>query len=70
MTALFYGLRHVTRWKFVCIFADGKNYSSHQFLNWWQQQSTGLLHLDGSNLLSGHQIKKDHTLLGVVFFYW
>ena len=27
----------------VCIFAVGKNKYSHQFLNWWQQQSTGPL---------------------------
>jgi hypothetical protein len=25
----------------------GENYGSHQFLNWWQQLSTGQLHLDG-----------------------
>ena len=28
----------------ICIFAFGKNYCSHQFLNWWQQLSTGQLH--------------------------
>ena len=31
----------------IYIFAFGENYGCHQFLNWWQQQSTGLLHLDG-----------------------
>jgi len=25
----------------------GKNKCSHQFLNWWQQLSTGQLHLEG-----------------------
>ena len=25
---------------------QGKNKCSHQFLNWWQQHATGMLHLD------------------------
>jgi len=43
-----------------------QNYCSHQFLNWWQQQSTGLLHLDGSNLAA--QRKKEPTPNGVGSF--
>ena len=36
--------------RFVCIFAKGKNYSSNQFVNWLQPQSTGLWLLWSSNL--------------------
>ena len=32
---------------FDCQFTGGKLYGSHQFLNWWQQYATGILHLDG-----------------------
>ncbi len=31
----------------ICIFAFGKNYGSHQFLNWWQEGSIEALRLDG-----------------------
>ena len=37
---------------FDCQFAEGKLYGSHQFLNWWQQVSTGHLHLNGFESLS------------------
>ena len=30
-----------------CHFCFAKMYGSHQFLNWWQQHPTGVLHLDG-----------------------
>ena len=39
-------------------FADGKNYGSHQFLNWWQQHATGMLHLDGFESHHPYQTKK------------
>ena len=37
---------------FDCQFAEGKLYGSHPFLNWWQQVSTGHLHLNGFESLS------------------
>ena len=30
-----------------CRFRFAETYGSHQFLHWWQQVSTGHLHLDG-----------------------
>ena len=39
-------------------FAPGKAYGCHQFLNWWPQDATGFLHLDGFESRSLHQIKK------------
>ena len=35
-----------------------KNYCSHQFLNWWQQVSTGHLHLNGFESHHPYQTKK------------
>ena len=39
---------------------------SHQFLNWWQQHATGMLHLRSSNL--GRDDKKDTHRMMCVFF--
>ena len=38
---------------------EKENICSHQFLNWWQQGSTGALHLDGFESYV-HTNKKDH----------
>ena len=51
----------------ICIFACGENYCSHQFLNWWQQLSTGQLHLDGFESTSK---QKRDTPKGVSLFWW
>ena len=37
---------------FVNVWGKGRyrtriNYGGHQFLNWWLQHATGMLHLDG-----------------------
>lgn len=49
-------------------FAPGKAYGCHQFLNWWPQDATGFLHLDGFESRSLHQIKKATPSGG--FFYF
>ena len=46
---------------------EKENNCSHQFLNWWQQVSTGHLHLDGfDSVFLTH--KKRETLLRVSLF--
>ena len=43
---------------------QGRNQCSHQFLNWWQQLSTGQLHLDGfESLTNPMQIKIPTTFV-------
>ncbi len=42
------------------------NRSNHQFLNWWPQHATGMLHLMSSNL--GQNSKKDTHQKVCVFF--
>ena len=42
-------------------FAGGKAYGCHQFLNWWPQDATGILHLDGFESRSLHQNKEIRT---------
>ena len=37
---------------------EGKNKSSHQFLNWWQQGSTGALHVNGFDYYIEHKEKE------------
>ena len=54
--------------RFGCIFAYGKNYCSHQFLNWWQQHATGMLHLHHSNLGAVAPKKSQHTIWCAVIF--
>lgn len=39
--------------------AEKENICGHQFLNWWQQDATGALLLDGFKFY-GHTNKKDH----------
>ena len=52
----------------ICISAPpGRNQCSHQFLNWWQQLSTGQLHLDGFESISK---QKRDTPKGVSLFWW
>ena len=46
--------------------AEKENICSHQFLNWWQQGSTGALHLDGFESYV-HTNKKDHPLDGLFY---
>ena len=56
----------INRWRdLIFILAFGKNSCGHQFLNWWQQQSTGLLHLTGSN--PDQYQKEGHPLGGLLF---
>jgi len=45
----------------------GKKYCSHQCLHWWQQGSTGALHLDGFESFR-HDHKKITTRMGGDFF--
>ena len=52
--------------KSICIFAFGKNYSSHQFLNWWQRYATGISHLDRFD--SAIYIQKADTPTGYLLF--
>jgi len=47
----------------------GKNCCSHQCLHWWQQGSTGALHLDGFESLR-HDHKKITTRMGGDFLWW
>ena len=50
------------------LFPAGNNlYGSHQFLNWWQQMSTGHLHLDGFEPHIATK-KKNHTIRCGFFF--
>ena len=42
----------------ICIFACGENKCSHQFLNWWQQHATGMLHINGFESHHPYQTKK------------
>ena len=53
----------------MCIFTDGENSCSHQFLNWCQQQSTGLFHINGFDSLLLTKTKNT-TPMGVVSFVW
>ena len=55
--------------RFVCIFAFGENRCSHQFLNWWQQLSTGQLHFAGSNL-SYKSTNGKRRPEGGISFWW
>ena len=41
----------------IFIFAFAKNYCSHQFLNWWQELSTGQFHCYGFESRSRHKNK-------------
>ena len=41
----------------------GENHGSHQFLNWWQQYATGILHSDGFE--SQSEVKKRPTAKAV-----
>jgi hypothetical protein len=45
----------------------GENRGSHQFLNWWQQQSPGLLHLEWFDSLPLQ--KNNSTPVGVLSRY-
>ena len=54
--------------RFVCIFADGENLGSHQFLNWWQQYATGILRFNYSNLPGEDHTKKRATQMGGSLF--
>ena len=47
---------------------DSLNYSSHQFRNWWQRQSTGLSHLVFRVYPSGQQ-KSRHPHGCLLFWY-
>ena len=40
---------------------------SHQFLNWWQQYATGILHLDG---VDSHSNKQKKRLAKARRFLW
>ena len=40
---------------------------SHQFLNWWQQYATGILHLDG---FDSHSNKQKKRLAKASLFFW
>ena len=53
----------------ICIFAFGKNYCSHQFLNWWQQHATGMLHCYGFESHHHHTAKQKHQPLRLVFCF-
>ena len=62
----YYGAGDRTRFAFLPLRGTGKNYCSHQFLNWWQQVSTGHLHLDGFE--SRSRRKKADTPTGYLLF--
>ena len=40
---------------------------SHQFLNWWQQYATGILHLDG---FDSHSNMHKKRLAKASLFFW
>ena len=56
--------------RFAFSFVNAKeNICSHQFLNWWQQVSTGHLHLDGFESHHLPTAKQKHQPLRLVFCF-
>ncbi len=56
----------------ICIFSGyaKENKCSHQFLNWWQQLSTGQLHVDGFESHHPNTHTKTKTPPNRVVFYF
>ena len=58
------------RFAFILPSAGRMNIGSHQFLNWWQQVSTGHLHLEGFESHHPHSKTKTPAVKAGVLFWW
>ena len=58
------------RFAFLIPSAGMRNICSHQCLHWWQQVSTGHLHLDGFESHHPHSKTKTPAIKAGVLFWW